>query len=509
MSTSPIPGSHSQASLTRGISPGRSSTSDDIALETLVSHLLASKRALSSINTVWRANEIVTSARSALEESVILSSRTGFLRKGISQQTKTLQKIRRDIEFAYSDTQREFEDVLHQLDSADTRLQNTMDLLRATIVETRLRPPEEQPRSLLDFVDEASVETMRTALKDIIYQAQIAIQEAQADFLSSLQSYDTDLKSVKTTLSSFPNDSPSSVSSLKRTPKKSPIPSLLHSLESHASEMANLLDSLVSHFDLCLNAIKHTEGGFAAVRDVTSANPNLPSLSGVLGSPSNSAHFKEESEPLSERDRKDMLSVLANDAAEVEDVVMELHQRLANMEEQHEQICDYVSSLTSTYTATTTAFQLLESMGMKLPGHISSRHSFILRWTECKTQLETYMEELNSMTIFYEGYLGCYDGLILEVARRKAAEEKMKGVLRKAMEQVRKIHDVDTHEREDFRKDVGDYLPSDLWPGLIANAPKWEMIVTGEDEDDKSTPELERAVVEAAARRDEERSRKG
>ena len=83
-------------------------THHDISLETLVTHLLASKRSLASISTVWRANEIVTSARSALEESVVLSARTGFLRRGISEQVKILRRVRGGIENVYKDGQRDF-----------------------------------------------------------------------------------------------------------------------------------------------------------------------------------------------------------------------------------------------------------------------------------------------------------------------------------------------------------------------------------------------------------------
>ena len=63
-------------------------------LETLISHLVAAKRSLSSINHVWRANEIVTAARSALEESVVVSARTGFLRRGLNNQLRLLYSVR-------------------------------------------------------------------------------------------------------------------------------------------------------------------------------------------------------------------------------------------------------------------------------------------------------------------------------------------------------------------------------------------------------------------------------
>lgn len=84
-------------------------TTADIPVEELVAHLLAAKRALSSINTVWRANEIVTSARAALEESVVLNSRAGFIRNAISQQTKLLDRVKKGVENVYNDGQHEFE----------------------------------------------------------------------------------------------------------------------------------------------------------------------------------------------------------------------------------------------------------------------------------------------------------------------------------------------------------------------------------------------------------------
>jgi autophagy-related protein 17 len=172
MANSPLQSSrHSPASA----SPGTSQVTPNIPIDTLVSHLLASKRSLSSISTVWRANEIVTSARSALEETIILDSRTAFLRRGISQQARILRKIRNGVDHVYREGQRDFQEVIRSLDSADIRLQKTMDVLRSTIVEATFRPANEEPRSLLDFVDEAGVEAMRTALKDSIDQTQVCL----------------------------------------------------------------------------------------------------------------------------------------------------------------------------------------------------------------------------------------------------------------------------------------------------------------------------------------------
>lgn len=48
-----------------------------------------------------------------------------------------------------------------------------MDGLRTTIVESAFRPVDEEPRSLLDFVDEQGVEAAQTALKESIDQTQV------------------------------------------------------------------------------------------------------------------------------------------------------------------------------------------------------------------------------------------------------------------------------------------------------------------------------------------------
>jgi len=50
-----------------------------------------------------------------------------------------------------------------------------MDVLRSTMVDAAFRPKDEGPRSLLDFVDEQGVETMRDALKESIRDAKVRL----------------------------------------------------------------------------------------------------------------------------------------------------------------------------------------------------------------------------------------------------------------------------------------------------------------------------------------------
>ncbi|RDW59859.1 putative autophagy-related protein 17 [Coleophoma cylindrospora] len=510
MSSSPVgrEPSSSQASLSPAASPSQSMSGQDIPLQTLVTYLLASKRSLSSINTVWRANEIVQSARIALEESVVLSARTGFLRSGISEQVQILRRVRGGIENVYKEGQKDFKTVIRTLDAANARLESTMDTLRSTIVEAAFRPPHEDPRNLLDFVHEQGVESMQDALKASIKEA----QEAQTDFDTSILAFDDDLRALKSAMS-HPKQ-PTSQSQSELLSSETQIPTHLHDLEIHAQEMASLLDSLVQHFDLCVNAIRHTEGGYAAVRHAASHPPpgaEPVSVSGVMNTESESVHEA----PISEEERLEMLAVLENDSNEVEDVVLELRDRAADMESKHESILEQVATLQAAYRATTNAYSSLEVVSSHLPSYIIASQEFRYRWEEIKDGMRAQMEELEGMRIFYENYHSSYDGLILEVDRRKQSEEKVKSILKKAMEQVKKVHDADMMERSAFRDEVGDFLPMDLYPGLTDQPPRWGVQVlekSGELDAASgagSTPNLPSAVVEAADQRDRERRRLG
>lgn len=85
------------------------SPNTEIPIERLIDHLLNAKKALNSIGTLWRANEIVSTAQTALEESVIISARTGFLRRGITQQVRVIEKTRNGLGQVSRDGEAEFD----------------------------------------------------------------------------------------------------------------------------------------------------------------------------------------------------------------------------------------------------------------------------------------------------------------------------------------------------------------------------------------------------------------
>ncbi|KAL3452818.1 autophagy-related protein 17 [Aspergillus insuetus] len=445
-------------------------------LETLISHLVAAKRSLSSINHVWRANEIVTAARSTLEESVVVSARTGFLRSGLNSQLRLLYNVRAEVEEISLRGRSEFASALKSLDAADVRLKKTIALLQETIVHSSFRPVGEDPRSLHDFVDERGVEELHATLKSSIDRT----NAAQAELDASNYAFDDELQAIKkalgtyraatklansrTSLSSSGSQSGSSTS----LPSLSSMPSMVHSLEMHAQEMANLLESLVRHFDLCVTAVKHTEGGGAAAQSITGDMP-----AGVISSRGGNhegdivSNLNAPLDPLSDSEYREMVNVIINDAAEAEDVVMEIQDRIGEMESVIENLLTQRNSFAAVYSATKDVFTHLSSLAStRLPGYIAQAHTFTGVWNEEHDRIKGGLADLSDLSSLYDGFLEAYDGLIIEVTRRKHVRHRVEKILRDTRHKLDALYDEDVNARETFRVEQGDYLPSDIWPGL-------------------------------------------
>ena len=86
------------------------------------------------------------------------------------------------------------------------------------------------------------------------------------------------------------------------------------------------------------------------------------------------------------------------------------------------------------------------------------------------------LEEMDELRRFYEGYASAYDSLTLEVERRRSAEEKVQAIWRKAKESVDKIIEADRKERDHFRQEIGEFLPTDLWVGMNGPLRRWEVV---------------------------------
>lgn len=148
-------------------------SSASVPVETLVEHLLAAKRSLSSVALVLRANDLTTHARHLHEESVILSAQTAFLARGIHDQRRLLARLASNMNRTYNAGKREFSHLIKTLDAANGKLEETMQVLQSQTVDPVFRPEGEEPKNLLDFVDETQVGGIVDALKASIAELQV------------------------------------------------------------------------------------------------------------------------------------------------------------------------------------------------------------------------------------------------------------------------------------------------------------------------------------------------
>ena len=257
--------------------------------------------------------------------------------------------------------------------------------------------------------------------------------------------------------------------------------------------MASLLASLTKHFDMCVTAIRTTEGAADLARRKAAGGGNSTdtvSISGVIAEQQQQQDgTHEDLTPKTPRDRAEMLRVVVQDAQEVDDVVHEISLLLESTESAHARLTHLRNLVLTSLSQTLTSHTLLSSISTRLPSYLLSEDDFLTRWTLEKESVTTHLSSMQSMRDFYEGYASAYSSLLLEAERRKGVEEKIAGAWRKAAEVVRKVVEVDERAREAFREDVGEFLPTDLWEGLRdgGRVKRWEVVpIRDEDEEEEA-----------------------
>ena len=283
---------------------------------------------------------------------------------------------------------------------------------------------------------------------------------------------------------------------------------LLERLIDHSANMAQLLVSLTQHFDMCVTAIRTTEGAVALARrrvaEVTqSQGADGVSISGVIAEQESNV---TDLEPKSSKDRAEMLKVVTQDAQEVDDVVHEIQDRLTEMEQEYAILEEQTEQTKRAYSGMLEAYTMLGEIGDRLGDYLAAEEDFRARWEIEKEVVFGKLEEMKQMRDFYEGYASAYDSLILEVERRHAVDDRVRNIWRKAQESVDKLLDADRLSREAFRQDVGEYLPTDLWAGMQGSARRWAVVPIKEggqveEEEEEQGKPLSRSVVEAARTR--------
>jgi autophagy-related protein 17 len=363
--------------------------------------------------------------------------------------------------------------VIHQLDLADNRLQATLVQLTNTQVDTSellsLGATPDNQKTLHDFIDEQTHLNLIESLRSTIDSH----KAAEVDFQRSQDSFDDQIRLLDAAV----DDADQATENHDDT---SLIPPLFHALTAHATEMASLLSSLVAHYDLCTSALKHTEGGGEAARQASPLS--------ACEAPEDSLYKNQPLGSLNEHERQDMLAVVDNDAQEVEDVMLEITERLSEMETTLEQLQSYSHAIRLRHKLLNRVLDLLRALGGSLPIFIAAAKLYGNNWNTLKEVLLVKAEELASLTDFYDSFITSYTSLLEEVDRRHAVETRMQRIADKARREIAALYKEDVAMREDFVRETGEFLPRDIWPGLTDAPRRWEITAV--------SPEVEREPLQ-------------
>jgi autophagy-related protein 17 len=512
--------SSSAASPSPPTSPQQSSgLHGEPSLERLVLHFVAAKKSLTATQHVYRATELATSSRALIEEIAALNAKKSYARRGVDEQLETLREIRAAVADAGEHAGDEFKQTIASLDVANDRLQSTLGSLRKVIIDRSLQKPknlasqaddyqsqylhsdsdpteeeDNQQKTLYDFVDEANHEDLLTSLRTLID----TFNDSRADLDDNIARFDSSITSITSVLQgrSSSEDDPEDLSNppSKITPYDEPpltIPALFHDMESHAAEMAILLQSLISHYDLCVSALKHTEGGGEAAREAVLAADELTKDEGSL-------YGATIPDPMDLSERAEMLRVLENDAAEVEDVAHELRERGSEIESLYGQLSSHAETSRKSMGGLRAAVESMHVVKDALPIYLDAVASFKEGWTNLRSAMQSKTQELVGLCAFYEQFWSGYKKLLREVDRRAAVEVQMMRVAEKARRDLEKLYEVDREAREEFVDEVGGFLPGDIWPGLAERGTRWVVSkeLGGEEEEEEAMEKGGRRLME-------------
>ncbi|KAK8208973.1 autophagy protein 17 [Zalaria obscura] len=452
-------------------------------LEQLVTHFVAAKRSLSATTDAYRANEIVNTARELIEETAVLQAKNTFVRHGVEEEVSVLHSIRDGLDSVGRNAEVEFKTVITSLDVANDGLQETLSSLRATLIPSSVissqptldetsssitssqSPPPPSQKTLHDFIDESTHLKLLDSLRATID----AYNSAQQSLQATISTFDTSLSSLHTSLTRLSSLSSSSTPPSQQDQESESIPTLFHTLTDHAHETASLLHSLIAHYDLCATALKHTEGGCSAAR---AANPS----SSPFGQDESDSLYKDTPTPhaaLDASSRAEMLAVLVADAAEVEDVVLEIRSRVTSMESSLDTLRQLHSRARESHKALSTLLSSLRRLGAEMPSLVAAARGFRREWAALGGEIEGKTGEIAELGVFYTGFADAYKRLLKEVARRDAVKAKMRKVAERARREIEALELEDRDMRVVFVNEVGEYLPRDIWPGLEEGAPRW------------------------------------
>ncbi|KAK9382353.1 autophagy-related protein 17 [Kockiozyma suomiensis] len=424
------------------------------------------KRALEAAEPLCAsAGSLVTSSREALESALAVRSKSLFLARELHSQIALLYHTNESLHAAVGAYEAEFESSLAELDKSGARLDGVLAKLQDLVVDPAFKgnsiqdkdsihkdsTDNEEKSTLKDYTDDAGVEQIKAQLR----QAIDIFQDLHGLIIADLSDFDIELADISEKISPPPLAVDMS--------QNASLVNSLGAIETHARDMAVLLESLAHHYDQCSQAY------------MTSAETRI------------------EDDP----EREDLISVLRDDAAQVDDVVEELQERHAAISALAENLALFLTDATDKYVSIAQQSTVLFAYNESLDKHLLAAREFADGVGDYFDRRNLLLSELEELVSYFEGFMHSYDALVLEVVRRKNTQARMESVVVGTLDKLKSIYEEEMKSRKSFWNRNGRYIPIDLWSGVSDPPIGFEIIA----HEVSPLPDLGKQLIEQAKRR--------
>ncbi|KAI5787039.1 autophagy-related protein 17 [Peziza echinospora] len=428
----------------------------------LTTFFLNAKRSLESKDLIVRALDLVNSTKAALEKAAVLLPKCVYLRNALEGQLGVV----RGLNAVMKQGKKSFEDYVQNtggdFEEAKRGLSNILTNLKNTTLDPAFSPKRQDPRTLHDFVDDAGVDRQWTEIQSMIDRAEASINR----YGESLMSFDNDLASLEASMSELPNTSSKQPSILH--PNQNPVPRSLSALDHHSVNLVDSFEKLNHHYEQCVDALRRSEVA--------------PMQSSTVG--------------LTQSLSPEEFAVLESDSQAVEEVLEDMAHIISEMENIFvEHVQGHIHSLESCYAQTNAALAQFEEFQIHLGSYIVASTEFESAQKEYQSLIHPALDRLANLSDFYSGFARAYDEMVVEVGRRMGIRNKMESIMKNALAEIEELYEHDLQKREEFKSDTGEFLPMDIWPGLIDPPMRYNVEAIGGD-----IPVLKKEVLSRALR---------
>lgn len=412
---------------------------------------IEAKQALSIAGPICsHANELIVTSRTQIEKAAVLWAQTAFMTKAIHQQFSVLEQVRNMLKSLQRTSEDEYSSKFADLEAMDKRLNHTLDTLENIPLD---RAFSAQPRNLKSFVHEEGILQLRESVAAISSHT----KESEQKLSASIARFDIDILQLQRKVKPL---KPQQKKSLEQAHERT------DSITSDARDMASMLESLTKHYDLCFTAgeeARALEAGIGGSREGLYA----------------------------------LVFIVEKDAGDVEEIVSELYDRRDTIEESEHFVSSFLSETVDAWNKASSVFDIFDNFSKtqlaeysQALSDFSKDHSFYI------AEIEKLMGEIESLVKYYEIFLQSYHAMVLEVLRRKRAQERLSNMAKTMAETLSDAFKQEEEARQKFVKERGDYLPSDLWEGLTGTFTEPQVVVPSSVLPDLSDKTIERAVKE-------------